>query len=150
MTDDSVRTYVLWGVRGILALVFIVSGVGKLIDGQTAVHVTETILGNMIGQTSAYVLVVFVSLAEVGLAGLLIWGRKVPWTLFASVGMVAVFTIGLGSLLGRDGVTSCGCFGAFGVGGSVEETILRNLILIALMLLGIILSSGSGRQRNSP
>lgn len=140
MLSDRLRTYGLWSVRGLLALLFAVSGVGKLIDGQSAVHLTQTILGGAVGSTEAHSLVVAVSGAEVVLSGLLIWGRRLRWTLGTSFGLISGFTVGLATLLGGEGVTTCGCFGAFRLGLSLETTILRNLGVLALALAGFLLA----------
>lgn len=139
MLSDRLRTYSLWSVRGLLALLFAVSGVGKLIDGQSAVHLTQTILSGTVGPTGAHGIVVAVSGAEVVLSGLLIWGRRLRWTLGGSFGLVAGFTVGLATLLGGEGVAPCGCFGAFSLGLTLEATILRNLGVLALVLAVFLL-----------
>jgi hypothetical protein len=144
MLSDRLRTYGLWSVRGLLALLFAVSGVGKLIDGQSAVHLTQTILSGTVGPAGAHGIVVAVSGGEVVLSGLLIWGRRLRWTLGVSFGLVAGFTVGLATLLGGEGVTSCGCFGAFGLGLSLEATLLRNLGVLALVLVGFLLADVYG------
>lgn len=139
MLSNRLRTCSLWSVRGLLALLFAVSGVGKLIDGQSAVHLTRSILDGAVGPAGAHGLVVAVSGAEVVLSGLLIWGRRLRWALGVSFGIVAGFTVGLATLLGGEGVAPCGCFGAFSLGLSLEATILRNLGVLALVLVGYLL-----------
>lgn len=140
MPSNRIRRYSLWGVRGLLAFLFAVSGVGKLIDGQSAAHLTRSILGGAVGPAGADGIVVAVSGAEVVLSGLLIWGRRLRWALGISFCLVAGFTVGLATLLGGEGVTSCGCFGAFSLGLSLEATILRNLGVLALALVGFLLA----------
>lgn len=146
MLSDRLRTYSLWSVRGLLALLFAVSGVGKLIDGQSAVHLTQAILGGVVGPTEAHGTVVAVSGAEVVLSGLLIWGRRLRWALGGSFGLVAGFTVGLATLLGGEGVTTCGCFGVFSLELSLEATLLRNLGALALVLVGYLLVDTSDRR----
>ena len=140
MPSNRIRRYSLWGVRGLLALLFAVSGVGKLIDDQSAVHLTQTILSGAVGPAGAHGIVVAVSGAEAVLSGLLIWGRRLRWTLGVSFGLVAGFTMGLATLLGGERVTTCGCFGAFSLGLSLEATLLRNLGVLALVLVGFLLA----------
>lgn len=138
---ENVRWYTLEGIRWGLALVFGVSGVGKLIDGRGAAHLVELIfegLPVMIGWSKEIVIVV--SGAELLLAGVLILGWRLSWALGGSFGIVAGFTAALFTLLGGTKVASCGCFGAFGVGLSLEATILRNFVLIGLILLGFLLA----------
>jgi hypothetical protein len=140
MPNDRIRRYSLWGVRGLLALLFAASGVGKLVDAQDAVHLTRTILGGVVGPAEAQVLVVAISGAEVALSGLLVGGWWLQWIFGLSFGLVAGFTLGLATLLGGEGVATCGCFGAFGLGLSLEATLLRNLVVLALILVGFLLA----------
>jgi hypothetical protein len=123
-----------------LALLFAASGVGKLVDAQDAVHLTRTILGGVVGPAEAQVLVVAISGAEVALSGLLVGGWWLQWIFGLSFGLVAGFTLGLATLLGGEGVATCGCFGAFGLGLSLEATLLRNLVVLALILVGFLLA----------
>jgi hypothetical protein len=62
------------------------------------------------------------------------------WIFGLSFGLVAGFTLGLATLLGGEGVATCGCFGAFGLGLSLEATLLRNLVVLALILVGFLLA----------
>jgi hypothetical protein len=140
MPSDRIRGYSLWGVQGLLALLFAGSGVGKFVDPQNAVHLTRTILGGAIGTAEAQVLVVAVSGAEVALSGLLVSGWWLRETLGLSFVLIAGFTLGLATLLGGKGVATCGCFGAFGLGLSLEATLLRNLVVLALVLTGMLLA----------
>ena len=140
MLSDRLRTYSLWSVRGLLALLFAVSGLGKLIDGQSAAHLTRTILNGTVGPAEAHGLVVAVSGTEVVLSGLLALGWWPRWIFGISFGLVAGFTMGLATLLGGAGVASCGCFGAFSLGLSLEATLLRNLGVLALALVGFLLA----------
>jgi len=95
MLGDRLWKYSLRSVRGLVALLFVVSGVGKLIDGQSAAYLTQRILGGALGPMGAQVLV---------------------------------------------GVVSCGCYGAFSLELSLEATILRNLVVLALALVGFLLA----------
>jgi hypothetical protein len=119
-----------------LALLFAGSGVGKFIDAQNAVHLTRTILGGAVGPAEAQVLVVAISGAEVVLSGLLVSGWWLRGALGLSFVLVAGFTLGLATLLGGEDVATCGCFGAFGLGLSLEATLLRNLVVLAFVLIG--------------
>lgn len=137
---DSFRSYGLLGVRGILILLFVLSGTGKLIDGQNAAHLIELVFEGaprISGRSGP--LVVLVSGAELVLAGALIWARHLSLALWSSFGVIASFTVALATLLKGADVASCGCFGIFGLPLSLKATILRNLVLLALILTGILL-----------
>lgn len=137
---ESLRTYGLWGVRGLLILLFAASGIGKLLDGQSAALLVERVFeGSPTIAAWSEAVVVLVSGGELVLAGALAWGQRLEETLWVALGVIGGFTAVLATLLGRTSPASCGCFGAFGLGLSVEATILRNLVLLALTLGGILL-----------
>lgn len=135
------RKYGLLGVRGILILVFVVSGIGKLIDGQTAAHLVERMFEGAPAITAwAEPLVMLVSSVELVLAGALMWGRRLAWALWSSFVLIASFTVALVTLLRGPDIASCGCFGVVDLRLSLEATILRNLVLLTLSLSGVLLA----------
>jgi len=138
----SFSTYGLIAIRGVLALVLSVSGVGKLIDPTDAGTLVEVVMGaESILTDFATPIVLAVSLAELVLAIWLVWGRGLSGALLACLAMVGVFTVVIGSLVvGGQSVSTCGCFGAFGLGLSAESTFLRNLGLLAVILTGLLLA----------
>ena len=140
----SLSTFGLIAIRGVLALVLSVSGVGKLIDPTDAGSLVEIVMGSQSILTDvALPLVIAVSLAELALAIWLVWGRGLSGALWACLGMVGGFTVVIGSLVvGGQSVSTCGCFGAFELGLSAEATFLRNLGLLAVILTGLLLSDG--------
>jgi len=138
----SLSTYGLIAIRSVLALVFFVSGVGKLIDPTDAGSLVEVVMGSTSILTDyATPIVIAVSVAELALAIWLVWGRRLSGALLACLAMVGVFTVVIGSLVvGGQSVSTCGCFGAFGLGLSAEATFLRNLGLLAVILTGLLLA----------
>lgn len=138
----SLSKYGLIAIRGVLALVLSISGVGKLIDPTDAGSLVEVVMGaESILTDVATPIVIAVSLAELALAIWLVWGRRLSGALLACLAMVGVFTVVIGSLVvGGESVSTCGCFGAFGLGLSAEATFLRNLGLLAVILSGLLLA----------
>jgi len=129
-------------VRGILGIVLLLSGVGKLIDSSGA----EALVGVVMGSDSVLVdyaapLVLLVSIGELALVGWLAWGRFLTSALATTFLVFAVFTVVVGSIVvGDQTVATCGCFGALGIDLSAEATLIRNLVLLAVTLVGILLT----------
>jgi uncharacterized membrane protein YphA (DoxX/SURF4 family) len=129
-------------VRAILGLVLLLSGVGKLLDPSGA----ESLVGVVMGADSLFVeyataLVMLVSVTELVLVGWLAWGRRLTLALTACFLLVGIFTFVVGSIVLSDQtVATCGCFGALGLDLSAEGTLIRNLVLLAIALVGILLT----------
>ena len=130
------------GVRAVLGLILLLSGTGKLLDPSAAESLVEVVMGADAWLTAwSFPLVIAVSLAELVLVAWLAWGRWLTAALAACFLMFTVFTIALGTVvLGGQTVATCGCFGAFGLGLSAEWTIMRNLVLLVVTLVGILLT----------
>ncbi|MDX1639404.1 MAG: hypothetical protein R3281_15665, partial [Balneolaceae bacterium] len=80
------------------------------------------------------------SVVELILATFLLWGKELPWAFGGSILLLLGFTGVLGYFwLKGQSVESCGCFGAFGGGGGLEVTLLRNLVLIGMVVGGFLL-----------
>jgi len=129
-------------IRIILGGVFLLSGLGKLIDSSDARYLVELLA------TKYYVLIEYatpiittVSIIELLLAVFLLWGKRIKITLAASFLLILGFTIIFGYFfLEGQQIASCGCFGAFGLSTSLDITLLRNIILMILIVTGFVFS----------
>ena len=132
---------ILLTIRILLGLIFIASGIGKLIDSSDARYLVELLASEfywLIEYTNP--IVIGTSLLELLLAVFLIWGKKLKAALWGSLALVSVFTITLGYFyLQGMSIESCGCFGALGIGGGLEATLIRNGILLLLIIGAFVL-----------
>ena len=120
-------------IRYILGILFLVSGIGKLISTRYLVELLATEFYWLIEY--ADFIVITTSIIELVLAILLIWNKYLEWALTSSLAMLISFSSVL-SYFYFQGMTieNCGCFGAFGFASGLEFTLIRNLILIALTI----------------
>ncbi|HKL19763.1 MAG TPA: MauE/DoxX family redox-associated membrane protein [Halalkalibaculum sp.] len=132
---------ILLTIRILLGLIFIASGVGKLIDSSDARYLVELLASEFYWLIEyANPIVIGTSLLELLLAVFLIWGKKLKAALWGSLALVSVFTITLGYFyLQGMSIESCGCFGALGIGGGLEATLIRNGILLLLIIGAFVL-----------
>jgi len=132
---------ILLTIRILLGLIFIASGVGKLIDSSDARYLVELLASEFYWLIEyANPIVIGTSLLELLLAVFLIWGKKLKAALWGSLALVSVFTITLGYFyLQGMSIESCGCFGALGIGGGLEATLIRNGILLLLIIGAFLL-----------
>ena len=121
-------------IRFILGIIFLVSGIGKLVDGAEAQYLVELMATEfywLIEYSSA--IVIGTSVLELLLAVFLLWDKQLKWAL----GITLLMLVGFSSVLfyfylqGMN-VEGCGCFGAFGFSSGLEFTLLRNLVLMVL------------------
>lgn len=139
--SPKIRRISLITIRILLALVFLLSGIGKLIDGSDARYLVELLATEFYWLIEyTFPIVLSISLVELVLAAFLLWGRKLKWVLWASLVMVLGFSAVLGYFyLQGMSVASCGCFGAFGFSSGLEFTLVRNAVLTILIITGLIL-----------
>lgn len=144
----------LWVLRLLLAAVFAVSGVGKLLNADGAVQLLDIVVDHVgwgrgeISNSTLAVVVHIVSAAEIALAALLTFAsaRWLSFVLVVTLVLLGVFSALLAALLwGGVQLASCGCSGAFDVlwggGMRVEMALLRNLVLVALALVAWMLTT---------
>lgn len=133
---------VLTAIRIILGLLFLISGVGKLINGADARYLVELLATEFYWLIEyANPIVTATSILELFLATFLLWGRYLKWALTGTLAMLIGFSSVLGYFyLQGMSVDSCGCFGAFGFSSGLEFTLVRNgvLILISITALALI------------
>lgn len=130
------------GIRYLLGIIFLLSGIGKLIDSSDARYLVELMA------TRYFVLIEYassivytISIVEIILAVFLIWGKQLKSALTGSFLLVTLFSSVLGYFyLQGQSIENCGCFGALGIGAGIEATLLRNLVLFVLIIVAFILS----------
>ncbi len=124
-------------IRIILGFVFLLSGAGKLFDSGYVNYDLIRLLSEEFFWIIEYaaLIMITISLTELLLAVLLLWGKWLRFALTASLLMLLIFSSVLGYYyLQGTNVEGCGCFGAFGFGGGLEVTLIRNLVLIVLII----------------
>ena len=138
-------------IRIILGIVFLLSGVGKLINASDARYLVELLAtryywlieyGNLI--------VITTSLAEVAIAVLLLWGKYLRSALGGALLLLAGFSTVLSYFyLQGMSVENCGCFGAFGFASGLEFTLIRNMVLILLSISALVLLSKTNKRNET-
>lgn len=128
-------------IRIILGLLFLVSGVGKLINGADARYLVELLATEFYWLIEyARPIVITTSIFELVLAVFLLWGRYLKWALSGTLVMLIGFSSVLGYFYFQGmSIDSCGCFGAFGFSSGLEFTLVRNLVLILISIAAFIL-----------
>lgn len=135
MLSPKHRRIFITTTRFVIGILFLVSGVGKLINSTDARFLVELLATEfywLIEYTDLIVLLT--SIIELIIAALLLWGRYLISAFTAALAMLLLFTgvLGFFYLQGMN-VANCGCFGAFGFASGMYLTLLRNLVLIALI-----------------
>jgi uncharacterized membrane protein YphA (DoxX/SURF4 family) len=113
-----------------IGIVYLASGLGKI--GNTAAF------GNLIyqyGLGHLQLLAPLIVLAEIAVGlGLILYGKPKLLSLCSGV-LVLLFTVTFSYGYLKNGITNCGCFGAFSLGsGNVWVVYLRNTVLFGLSL----------------
>lgn len=149
--NPKVKHYILKSPRLILGVIFILSGVGKLIDSESARYMIELMATEfywLVGWKSEIVLAtIFI---ELFLAVFLILGKQLMKIYLAAFLMIAVFT-GISGYFWAQGynVASCGCFGAFGLSGGLKATFIRNVILLIVVIAGVWIQNSTEKKEHS-
>lgn len=144
--SPKMQKNILLTIRILLGLIFLASGIGKLIDSSDARYLVELLATEFYWLIEyANPIVIGTSLLELFLAILLLLGKKLKPVLWASLLLVSLFTIVLGYFyLQGMNIASCGCFGALGIGGGLEATLIRNGVLLILITGGLSLVYKTG------
>jgi hypothetical protein len=115
--------------RLILAAVFAVAGIGKLMDREAA----RRALGTFgLPPRAAIPLASTLPVGELAIAGALIAWPSAPWPAIASGGLLCVFTAVIAVNLLRGRRPTCQCFGSLHSAPIGLGTVGRNLALVAL------------------
>ena len=122
-------------IRLILGLLFLVSGIGKLISASEALYLVELMATEFywLIEYGSFI-ITFTSILELLLGGFLLWGKYLKGALTGSLLLLLSFTFILSYFYfqGME-IKGCGCFGAFGFSSGLEFTLVRNLVLIILI-----------------
>lgn len=129
-------------IRLLLGVLFLISGIGKLISGSEARYLVELLATEYYSLIEyANFIVITTSVIELFLAVLLIWNKILQWALAGTLVMFSGFSsVLLYFYLQGMSVENCGCFGAFGFASGLEFTLIRNAVLILLTIIAFALS----------
>jgi hypothetical protein len=129
-------------IRLLLGILFLISGVGKLISGSEARYLVELLATEFYWLIEyAHFIVIMTSIIELILAILLFWNKLLKWALAGTLAMLSGFSsVLLYFYLQGMSVENCGCFGAFGFASGLEFTLIRNSILILLTTIAFVLA----------
>ena len=125
-----------------MGIIFLISGIGKLIDSDYVNYDLVRLLSSHFYWIIEYAapIIITVSIIELLLAALLLWGRKLKWALSGTLLMLLSFSSVLGYFYFQGmNVEGCGCFGAFGLDFGLGATLIRNLVLIALCIVSYLI-----------
>jgi uncharacterized membrane protein YphA (DoxX/SURF4 family) len=128
-------------IRLLLGILFLVSGIGKLISGSDARYLVELLATEYYWLIEyANFIVITTSIIEIVLAILLIWNKFLKWALTGTLAMLMGFSSVLSYFYFQGmSVENCGCFGAFGFASGLEFTLIRNAVLILLTIIAFVL-----------
>jgi uncharacterized membrane protein YphA (DoxX/SURF4 family) len=133
---SKTRRISLLSIRILLGVVFLLSGIGKLINDSDARYLVELLATKfywMIEYTGPIVLAI--TIIELLLAFFLLWGKKLRWVLGGALLLIIAFSGILSYFYWQGfGIKSCGCFGALDIGGGLTFSLLKNVVLLALII----------------
>ena len=81
----------------------------------------------------------FVSTVEVVLGALLVTGIGGRWTAAAAAALLAAFTVVVARRLRAHDPEPCGCFGELSRRPVTARTVVRNVVLLALAVAGMLI-----------
>lgn len=133
----------LVAIRAFLGVLFLISGIGKLINSSDARYLVELMATEyywLIEYT--WPIVLALSVLELLLGLLLLFNRLLRTALAGSI-LLFLFFIGVLGYFYLQGmnVENCGCFGAFGFASGIEFTLIRNAVLLLLAAVGLWLNA---------
>jgi uncharacterized membrane protein YphA (DoxX/SURF4 family) len=138
------RRIILLSIRILLGLVFLLSGIGKLIDSGYVNYELVRLLSTQYYWIIEYAAIIMISISiiELLIAVLLLWGKLLKTALAGALLMLVGFSSVLGYFyLQGMNVASCGCFGALGIGGGLEFSLIKNGVMIVLIIAAFVLIS---------
>jgi uncharacterized membrane protein YphA (DoxX/SURF4 family)/peroxiredoxin len=128
---ETLMSGVLVLARIALAGVFAVAGAAKLLDRQGA---RDALRGFGLPAALCAPLAVAVPIAELAIAAALLSGWSARSAALAAVGLLTVFSAGIGHALARGERVDCHCFGPLNQGPAGRGALVRNGIFAALAL----------------
>jgi len=125
-------------IRIVIALVFVLSGISKLENGQAA----EKLLGacsSTINQNYflKYYLIKILAVFELFVAGTLFVKRLRLFSFYLSILLIIFFSLYLMLLFFMGVDLECGCFGNFIPNTSISLAFMRNIAIILIVSFGI-------------
>jgi uncharacterized membrane protein YphA (DoxX/SURF4 family) len=118
--------------RLVLAAVFAVAGIAKLADGDGA---RRALRAFQVPEPLVAGLAIFLPLAELATAGLLVPAATARWGAAAAVALLAVFSLAITTALARRRQPDCGCCGRLHSSPASPRSLVRNGALAALALV---------------
>lgn len=139
--NTKLRSRILLSLRIFVGLVFLLSGVGKLINSDDAKYLVELMGMEIYWIIEFKTLIVYsITILELVIAVLLLWGRHIRIAFVTSFFLLLFMTSILLYFQFQDmNVESCGCFGAFDILSGPVATISKNVVLLLCSMAGFIL-----------
>lgn len=141
----------LIAIRIFLGVIFLFSGIGKLINGADARYLVELLATKYFWLIEyAGPIVIMTSIIELLLALFLLWDKFLRWALAGTLLMLLGFSSVLGYFYSQGmNVESCGCFGALGFTSGIEFTLIRNAVLLLMVIGGFVLIGTNRAKQHS-
>jgi hypothetical protein len=135
-----------------MGVVFLASGIGKLIDSEDAKYLVELLSMEIYWLIEYKQLIVgFITVFEILLAGLFLSGFWLKKAFAGAVTLLVALTSMLVYFQLQDvDVASCGCFGAFDILSGPIATITKNVVLLIVSGVAIWLLSKNREQIQTP
>jgi peroxiredoxin len=134
----SVGTVAL-ALRLVLAVVFVVAAVGKLLDREGSIKALADFgVGGRIGQIGGTIL----PYAELATALALIFPGTATLGAIAAIALLGIFIVGISVALAQGREPDCHCFGQIHSEPAGVKTIVRNVVLAGLAV--VVLAGGPG------
>src|SRR4051794_20976103 len=126
-------------IRILLAGVFVVAGVAKLLDREGS---RRSLREFGVSEGLAGPAAVLLSAAEIATAALLVFQPTAQWGALAALLLLLAFIAGIANAL-RHGITpDCNCFGQLHSAPAGRETLIRNGVLAALAAVALVAGPG--------
>jgi thiol-disulfide isomerase/thioredoxin len=130
---------VVLAARLVLAGVFVVAAVGKLMDLPGS---RRSLVGFGVPEWAAGVLGTVLPVAELAVAIALIPRPSAQWGAVGALALLLAFVAGVGNALRKGEAPPCNCFGAIHSEPASTKTLIRNIALAAVA--GVAVAWGSG------
>lgn len=134
------KKYLAEAPRIVLGIIFLLSGIGKIIDHSNAIYLVELMATEFYRLVEWRYEIVYLTIAIELLLSALLFFKIKPFSTFLFAGLFLCFFTAVTAFFYIEGfdITSCGCFGAFGFSGGLEATLIRNIVLLMLASAGMI------------
>jgi peroxiredoxin/uncharacterized membrane protein YphA (DoxX/SURF4 family) len=120
---------IVLGARVLLAAVFAIAGVGKLLDLSGS---RRAVAGFGVPARAASVTGLLLPLAELGTAVALVFPSSARWGAVAALALLVGFGAGIANALARGRAPDCHCFGQLHSAPAGRGTLVRNGVLAAI------------------